>query len=495
MDALAMPGRAAVCAEQPPHAREIPRVVWAGAAVVALGVVLATPFWEKYPAALLGIGAYFALPLLRRGSLPLLDEPLCPYNWAMVHFALLLVVMPTAVAWVGPVRGTLPFLPSDRYINLAIGAQTVAFAGFCLGTWLWRPRRRPARAAVGLAAAEPPAGRIAVAYAVLGVLGLALTFGSLGALVTYFANPALALLARDDGPATLRSAAGTFLRPFLIFAPVVAWSQWADRRGAVAGFGERAGLLLLTALVVLFGGATFNYNRAAFVMPLVTLLGTYSRSVRRISVGVLGAVAAALVAASLVVGTYRSSGLALQQAVNDPVAQAALQQGTDASTMLQVYGGAPQFLGFLLEANDFSEHHYLGTTLVSSAFFPIPIVGKAFRSSAGVTLYNLMVYGDSSIADQILPFQGELYLNFHVVGVIVGFALLGAAIAALQRRFVTERAAFVRYACLYASVWLSFLSVGSLAAVSQIFIYFGWPFYLYLAARWLVRRPAPVGRR
>ena len=66
---------------------------------------------------------------------------------------------------------------------------------------------------------------------------------------------------------------------------------------------------------------------------------------------------------------------------------------------------------------------------------PVPVVGASFRPSSGVTFYNELVYGSANVVDQIIPFQGELFINFHLPGVLLGFFLLGVSIRWLQGRF------------------------------------------------------------
>ncbi len=48
---------------------------------------------------------------------------------------------------------------------------------------------------------------------------------------------------------------------------------------------------------------------------------------------------------------------------------------------------------------------------------------------------------------------------------------------------------------MYFAVWILFTILGSLSAVSQIFIYFCWPIYGYFALSFLLARRPRMGRK
>jgi hypothetical protein len=99
-------------------------------------------------------------------------------------------------------------------------------------------------------------------------------------------------------------------------------------------------------------------------------------------------------------------------------------------------------------------------------------------------IFNRLIYGpDSNRADQVTPFEGELFLDFTVPGVLIGYALIGVAIAKVQRRFEGARDAFESYAWQYGAIWIGFLAVGSLAVFTQIALYFFWPVLAYALLR------------
>ena len=148
--------------------------------------------------------------------------------------------------------------------------------------------------------------------------------------------------------------------------------------------------------------------------------------------------------------------------------------------MFQVYGGAPQFLAYFLERSRWAGRPAWGRVLVSSVMAPVPILGKPFRPDTGTAIYNRQIYGASDIADQIAPFTGETFLDFHLAGVLAGFCLLGWVAFRLQRAFERSRTSIEIFLWQYFAIWTCFLIFGSVSVVSQIFLYFGWPLYLYL---------------
>ena len=160
----------------------------------------------------------------------------------------------------------------------------------------------------------------------------------------------------------------------------------------------------------------------------------------------------------------------------------------DIFELFQVYLGSPQFLGFFLEQTDFGLRLNWGQTLLSSLLYPVPILGKLFRPTSGYLLYNLIIYGVPGMTDQVVPFQGELFLDFHIVGIGLGYFLLGYIIAKLQSAFDRAHNSFEAFSFSYMAIWMLFLIVGSLAVTSQIYLYFLWPIYFYFLLKFVSSR-------
>jgi hypothetical protein len=112
--------------------------------------------------------------------------------------------------------------------------------------------------------------------------------------------------------------------------------------------------------------------------------------------------------------------------------------------------------------------------------YPIPVLGKPFRDISGPVIFNELIYGDSDNVDQIIPLAGELYINFHLAGVVLGAMLLGCLLAWQQGRFVAAPTPVEGYAWLMMALWTVF--PGSLSVASQIYLYSFWPIYVYFVA-------------
>jgi hypothetical protein len=254
---------------------------------------------------------------------------------------------------------------------------------------------------------------------------------------------------------------------------------------------------LATAAVacgIVLANLTFSFNRAAFVFPLVTLTAVFVYKVSRMSPLLMAAVAAIVAVPVLTIGTYRANASAGAQAPRDGDAVSS----HSLSEEIQIYACGPQFLGYLLDVAGWNKPLYWGSTLVSSVLDPVPLLGKGFRDSSGVAIYNRAIYGNSGVEDQIVPFQGELFLNFHLAGTVAGFFGLGILMAKFQRHFESARSAFAAFAIHYVSMWVAMLIIWSLSVLSQILVYFCWPIYVCLAWNWIKEwsrneRPKPAG--
>jgi hypothetical protein len=430
--------------------------------------------------------AFLLAPLLLRDVRPLRQPVLCPVNWVVLIFYVQLVIVPLLVCFFGPVQSTLPAMPSDSAINLAMLLSAAAFVSFAAGyesACGWA-RRRPRTVSLPWRASTT----IVALYAGLGVIGLALTFGSVSGLISYYATPTGHVA--DQQPAHgVASTLGLFLRPFLGFSVVLAWCLWIDARGRRRD--PRGTAIVVTAIAVamiVLTYGTFSYNRGAFAAPLVALAAVYLSRVRRVPlrfVLVGGILALVLLTAAR---AYRTTDASTRQPVRGSVTEAVLKQ-TNLNDELQVYGGGPQFLAFLLERTQYADHLRYGETILASVLYPVPVLGKPFRASSGVEIYNRLVYGIKPFLDQVIPATGELFLNFHVPGVLLGFFLVGTAVAAMQRRFVHAPTSAQAFVWQYAATWIAFLVVGSFAVVSQVLLYFFWPIYLLGGSSMLARRP------
>jgi hypothetical protein len=463
---------------------------------------------NRYPAAMAGALAFFLVQCFLPGCRPVAFRPLCPWNWALFVFYLQLVLLPLSLLVFGPLPGVLPALPSGFAINLAILIDVAAFLCFCVVYHFLRRRSQVARQSANPGQHPAACYSPSLAYiglnAAIGVAGFFFAFGNFAALQQYFSDPSGYLGALPSVSAKFSVAAGLFLRPFLGFALVLVWCRWLDR-GNDGRIEAWSGIVTLFAiLAVCLADATFHYNRGSLLVPLVAMLAVILSGPRRFPRGTLafGGVALLLVLSLMpFYGVYRSSDFTLRQLATEPSAREFLSDKIDLPEMFQVYGGAPQFLAFFLEQGRWAVHPAWGHVLLSSVLSPVPILGKPFRRNSGTAIYNRLIYGTSDVADQIAPFAGEMFLDFHLAGVLAGFCLLGWIASRLQRAFENSTSSIEIFVWQYFAIWTFFLIFGSASVVSQILLYFGWPLYLYLfsrrfgpgPARGLSRRAAAAG--
>lgn len=405
-----------------------------------------------------------------------LSTPLTPLNIGLVLFSGHLIVLPLLGMYAGFARGTLLFLPSAFAINFAIIIACIAYISYCVGFTVVDRTVQKRRRVVSKIVDTVPRWLLGVSVAG-GVVGFALSYGRWSNYIDYLSSPTVHAVIDQSLDATVQGAAALFLKPCWTFALVLWWSRSLtvdSRRGARAHFatlGVTLGLIVINA----------SYNRASTLAPLVALAAAYSARVRRVAWWPGITAAAGILVVALFWGEYRSSGLDLAEAATAPELWAV--STSHVSDFLQVYGGGPQFLGNFVERFGFGDTLLYGRGLFSSLMDPVPILGKPFRASSDVALYNKAIYGELGFLDQIVPFQGELFVNFHFIGVVVGFTLLGAIVARLEIAFEGSISGIDAFTIYLISIWVQFLVVGSLAVTSQIFIYFMLPYYAYFVLR------------
>ena len=472
-------------------------VAWSLFAIAAVAIAFAAaPSENKYPGALAGAFVFFLVQWLLPACRPVSGKLLCPWNWALLVFFLQLVVLPLSVLLFGPLPGVLPFLPSDQAINLAMLVNVAAFTAFC-GTYHYFSRRTkngPKEITLPAASRVPPRppslGYVAL-NGVIGLTGFFLAFGAIEKVAEYFSDPSGYLSHIVGVSDKLGLAAGLFLRPFLGICVVMLWCRWLDRKSAQKAKGLSIAVTILTILSVCLSNATFNYNRGSVVVPLVAMLAVVASGPKRVprrTVVSAGAVVILVLLLAPFYGAYRSSNFTGHEIFKDSSVRSLLADKVQITEMFQVYGGAPQFLGFFLETGHWAARPEWGKVSLWSALAPFPILGKPFREDSGTGIYNRLIYGQLDVQDQIAPFQGEVFFDFHLAGVLVGFSVLGWVALKLQTAFANSSSFFETFVWQYFSVWTFFLIFGSLSVVSQIFIYFCWPFYLYFIYRRLNRR-------
>jgi hypothetical protein len=447
-------------------------------AIAALMLYAFLPQRARYPAAVPAIVAFGLVPLLFPAVRLRTDKPVCPQNWVSLIFFFQLVVNPLLLTSSGPYINTLPRLPPDRAINVALLIAVLAFCGYASGMQLDARHGRGTKphAAGGQMQWTSHPWRVAGVYFVLGLIGLFIAFRTPHNLIDYFRDASGHVGAlNQEGQTGASKVTSVTLRAFLGFAVIVPFCVWLDKPPRPRGW-KLASATIAAALLVLVFNATFSYNRAAFVAPLIALAGALGARTLRLRLSILLPIG--LVALALLTGfrAYRNSTDSVGNILSSAKARNGLISHVSLSKEIQIYTNAPQYLGYLLDRTDFGATPHYGRTLLASAMYPVPALGAPFRSYSGVEIFNHLIYGPSSTdTDQNIPFQGELFLDFAYVGVLVGFFAFGLLVGRVQKAFQRSRSSLEAFTWQYAGIWLGFLVVGSIAVVSQTALYFFWP--------------------
>ena len=425
------------------------------------------PVAQEYPLAVAGILAFLFVQAFLPACRIRVTAPVCPANIAQGYYWIQLVLVTVLVGYFGFSQGALPYLPSKGAINLAIVVHVVGYLSFCVAYQFC------SRVTVGVPhESVPSSAYLIVPFAVLGLLGFLLAHGGVAGFIDYVSSPIEHRLRAED-PTTLQGAAGSFLKHFLGFAVVLAWSWWLGRapRRKVSIIAVTAGVVIVLLV------ANFNYNRGTMLGPLVGLAAAFSVHVWRIPFK--GVVLAGVLALSLafVFGWYRSTDLDITELSASAVADTWDPEGV--VEFMQIYASAPQMSAYLIESVE--GKFYYGKTLLPSLVYPIPVLGKPYRDTSGTGIFNELIYGDTESVDQVIPLDGELYINLHLAGVVLGNVLLGCFLAWLQGKCVGAPNPVESYAWLMMALWTVF--PGSLPVTSQIYVYSFWPIYLYFVVK------------
>jgi len=465
--------------------------IWAWAAffIVLVAFVFA-PESCRFPAALLSAFIFAAVLTCFPRCRPLIRTPLCPWNWALLAFLLQLVLMPLLITVDKPREGVLPYLPSAFSVNVAMVFDTCAFVVVCLTyNFLRSFRRASSPGTLAPARVEPQmppreSRKWLAAFLALGVIGILLSFGSLAGVLSYFNDPGQYREVALDSSSTWRGLAGILLKPFLGFALIVAWCGWNDSAAKTGSKSVRALVSLLTVAGAVLSFGLFNYNRGTVAVPLVAITAVTLAKGDKVAWRTLAAIGLALIVLSPFYGAYRSGNLRGEEWLSNSDLGDDSFEDVPFSELAQIYAGAPQYLGYLLEQSRWGRDPHWGAVTISSILYPIPVVGKPFRPESGFGVFNRLIYGTDGIADQNAPFVGEAFLDGNIIGVLGGFTIFGWVLFHLQRGFERSCSSLDLYIWQYLAVWGCFVIFGSIEVPSEILAYYCLPIY----AIWWSRR-------
>lgn len=454
-------------------------MLWPSIVLTYIGIILyaISPQNYVYPALIVSSLVFGLVPLaappLRLNRIHWLSL----HNIAWVLFALQLVILPLLAIYTGFTRNVLPVMPSTFAINIAILLSCVAYLGYAGGVQLSVRITAQTRVATQPSPAEGVPEALVAVYFTLGIIGSLLLFGGLRGYIDYLTQPSYRLILSERLEGTMWGGLSTILRPFLGWGILLAWARWVDTSTAQGKpCGSSVIAISVTALLLLAVNA--NYNRASLFGPIVALAAVYTLRVRKIPAAFLGLLGLVALIVSLYLGQYRMLSVGLGD-VLETGGNELLQPNLSLIEQLQVYASAPQFPAFLLEQTGMGEELYWGKTLLSSLLYPVPILGEPFRETSGVALYNRLIYGSIDHIDQVVPFQAELFINFHVLGVLLGYITLGFAVTTMHRLCLRSPTTFEAITWYFIGMWMLFAIPGSLAVVAQIAVFFLWPIYIY----------------
>ena len=118
----------------------------------------------------------------------------------------------------------------------------------------------------------------------------------------------------------------------------------------------------------------------------------------------------------------------------------------------------------------------------------MPVLGKPFRNcKRAYRVQRTDLRSALTWRDQILGFGAELYWNFGIPGIVVGYFLLGFAVRRFDDRVEAAADALASYSWSYCGTWVAFTAINSISVLAQIITYFFSPVFAMFVVANLAR--------
>jgi len=418
------------------------RGIFAAVLLVVL-ITIAFGFFEIKPLAFLLVfpSVLFAVFVLRATSFDYADA-FRPGNFPLIYFVLNLIVAPFVHCLTG--EFTVAFRGDmETVLNKTLLVHLASFAAFVIGFQVARARFEPAGSAAGPApdaACLRKRAPLIFAWALTGLISLYLLFGGFAEYVEHF---------RDIGNRLARFESGTGRYMIgLSFLPVAMGFVFLS---VLPKLGARAGaLLLLITSVAAAPLLSYTGSRGATVNYIIALLIVFSRFKRRIPFAVACAVALPVLLACILFGLVRSDTdiAGLDDILS--LSSSAVADDFDPSAFLLAEVARFDVSAAMIDYVDRTGKLRYGATFLSAPLKLVPTSVHAREGRGGGTeLLGEALYGPGKramMSTKACPLAAELYGNFHLPGVILGFLLVGVFWGLLDGFYFRLRS--------HAGVWL-----------------------------------------
>jgi hypothetical protein len=447
----------------------------------AIGISASYLSWvESIWTAPVSLVSFFLGQLLVKGGRFDTTHLISPKNMALFLLFGALVISPISALYSGLIRGKLPVMPGPVELNIAVIIYNASYwallGGFAIAE-RHAPRSWPAAPVI---CSEKRQKLLLLGACLCGFFGIYLRFGSIGGMLAFYSETSnLSTIHKD---LSLTQTVGQLLRPCAYFGMLALWANWVSLTGRERARVRTVVLSAIWLLAVIV--ANLSFNRGSLVLAVFGMVAIYSAIVRHVRWWVLLAGGTVLWAALVILGEVRASQAAATEAYASISIKDELLIENKFVYQAQIYLSGPQFLGFVVREIGLTGPYRLGGTFVASLVAPIPFFGAPVREHTGMSIFNDLVYGRSSlVVDQIFPSQGEVLLNFGVFGILPFYFAIGVGVAFIHCRFVAAvrfRMGAVALAWLFIGYWFSMSVIGCVAVVSQFFIYNAPPLIAFL---------------